>query len=140
MAIEETKDLRLIETILTHPSIWDNISQGLDAFSYEHPSLDGWVYALSKDEQGEIVGLYITHPGEYGWKIHANLLPEGRKDSHKRTKEFLDWVEDRIGCEKVYCSIPLEFEHIIKHAYNQGFKFNSVEDGEAIMVKEYGRG
>ena len=112
--LERTDDHELINSILKSDGIWEHIGGKGSTDDFKAP-VDGEIHYLLVTEGKEVAGLFILHPGEYGLKIHANMLPDFRgKIAEQAAQDALDYgfrIDDTI-----YAEIPEEYPNVIGFA------------------------
>ena len=131
MTFERSRDWKLIKAVVTHPKVYDHVS---DDFS---PSQDDWQpiendamwYVLSKDGE-EVLGLWAFHPiNGICYEVHTCLLPSSWGErAHTAVKELVPWVWENMPCKRVVTQVPkynrIAF-YFAKHAGLQEFGVNA---------------
>jgi hypothetical protein len=118
--------------VLTHPTIWPHISEGVDVSPEEYdPPIDDSDHFIRV--QG---GLFILHPYEDGWKIHANMIERGRAalNGYAIAEQYA--LEN--GIKRLYAVIPEINPNVRAFAESVGFSEYQFKDGEHYMKQEIG--
>jgi hypothetical protein len=125
--ITETYDMEIVNSILTHPDIWSDISPtGVEPFDIPYHA--ECLYFLFNDMSGVI----IFHPFLDGMKIHPNIIAK------ERGKLAYEAVEASIQVvlkdyQSVYAEIDVELKHVIRFAKTLGFKWIESSDRELFV-------
>lgn len=127
-----TYDTAYIKSVLTHPTIWPNISDGADIKpeDYEPPMDEENIYLRVPG------GLFILHPFEDGLMIHANMVERGDVAT-RGVNAAMDWALAH-GAKKLYAEIPNEFPNVRAFAERSGFYEYKVFDDMHYFIKELG--
>ena len=121
MIIKQTTDKAIIKEIMTHPEIWEAITNdGCDIEKWE-PRED-YMYILGTIE-GKAVGLFIIHMTDIGiHQCHVQLLPDMRKlYSLEFGKITMEWFWNNTKINKLFALIPDIYPNVKKFAELQGF-------------------
>lgn len=111
-----TTDAKYIKTVLTHPTIWPHISQGVDVEPEKYdPPIDDETHFLKVDG-----GLFILHPYKDGMKIHANMIERG-KAALKAYAQVEEYAKE-LGVKVLYAVIPEINPNVTAFAKGVGFK------------------
>jgi RimJ/RimL family protein N-acetyltransferase len=113
---ERSTDYELCKRILTHPRIYDHISDDFspDPADYEpidHPSV--W-YVIVRDTpdtdnaDAELLGLWMLQPlNGVCWEIHTALLPNAWGERGRRAaKHMAQWVWEHTTCRRLVTNVP----------------------------------
>lgn len=123
------EDIDVINSILQHPDIWENIAGDVEPF--DTPFMHEHAYFIIGDNQG----LVIYHKFLDGVKIHTNILPEKRHGaSYEAINETMQHIFD-LGITRIYAEIDDKFPNVIKAAIVNGFSMLS-SDERNLFVKE----
>lgn len=124
-----TYDKEYIKAVLTHPTIWPNISDGVEINpkDYEPPMDEDNIY-LKVDG-----GLFILHPFADGHKFHANMIERGDRAT-EATKDAFAWAKAQ-GIKTLYAEIHERFKNVIAYAKRSGFKEFSVVNKKHFFIK-----
>jgi hypothetical protein len=116
LIIRETKNVNEIKSVLCHPSIYPEISDGVDLKSddIEIP-FDGVVYLAGYDN--EVIGISCLHFFKDGLKLHPNVLPEYRL---KYGRDFVRLCISMVNCP-LYVEIPNRRKRLLNLANKLGF-------------------
>ena len=128
--IRETRNMDIVNSILTIPEIWKDIApEGIDAFDMPYDS--DFLYYMANDSDGVI----IFHPYRDGLKIHPNFIPDRRgKAAYRAIDESIQSVFER-GVTSVYAEINRNLKHVIRCAKALGFSL--LESGERDLLVRY---
>ena len=125
ICIDRTYDKNLIRAILTDPRIWDSIAEDGQEVGMFEVDLNKNMF-LAVNHKGACIGIYILHVfNGCTLQIHANLLPEYRKDfATESGQKMLDWFRDKSPekYEKLIAYIPVIYPHVYHFTMNRGFK------------------
>ena len=134
--IEQVWDEDLILSVLKEPRIWETISddgQSSDKFVIDVEAEDYYFLAAAKDNV--CVGIYIIHPfNSCTLEVHANILPEYRKECAKISCQMaLKWVYENTPekYQKLMARIPEIYPEVYHFTLHQGF------NDEGRLVKGY---
>lgn len=127
-----TTDKQYIKSVLTHPTIWPHISEGVDVDPEEYdPPIDDSDHCIRVEG-----GLFIFHPYEDGWKIHANMVERG-KAALRGYAQAEQYAIDN-GVKRLYAVIPEINPNVKAFAEKVGFSEYQFKDGEHYMKQEIG--
>ena len=136
ICIERTFDKSLILSILTDDGIWPLVSaddQPAEEFEVDVEMDDFYYLAVIKNEL--VIGLYVLHPfNSASLEIHANILPQYRKDFAAQSAEkVLQWFDENVSSEfqKLVARIPSLYPNVyhftLKHGFqSEGYLINAV--------------
>lgn len=107
---EPTQDLELVRHLITHPSIWPEVTDDFsgnpeDFVPFNHPLI---LHLLVKDEQSQLMGMWrFTAHNTVCWEVHTCILPEhrGRKAIHAG-REALHWIWTNTRCLRLITNVP----------------------------------
>lgn len=127
--IERSTDYALIRGILTHPSVYEQISDDCSPPAAEYRPIESeaiW-YAVVWDGN-ELLGLWMLVPQNgICWEIHTALLPHARGARAYRAAALMQaWVWLNTPCRRLITNIPAD---------NRPAHFFAVAAG----MQEYGR-
>ena len=118
----------LVNSILTHPDIWADISGGLPEF--DAPYMPNCLYFMVNDGDGVI----IYNPFLDGMEIHPNFIPEKRgKYAYQAIEQTIQTVFS-MGYKSIYAEIDVELIHVIRCAKHLGFNQLKV-DNNVLLVR-----
>lgn len=122
---------------MTEPQIWQEICGNYsDIISEFQPVRDNYIYLVGYDKL-DIVGLFIIHSSEFGYKCHIQVIPERRK---KNAIEFgekvIQWTWDNTDINKLTALIPSNLTNVIRFAETQGFKNAGSINEDCLMTIE----
>lgn len=123
ISFEISQDWKLIKAIVTHPKIYDHVS---DDFS---PEADAWepvndpavTYVLVKDGE-EILGLWaFTRQNGVCFEVHTCLLPNSWGErAHMAVQKLVGWVWENLPALRVITQVPAYNRHALKFAHLAG--------------------
>lgn len=124
MIVSKTTDVNEIKSVLCHPDIYPEISEGvdLDPEDIKIP-FEGWAYVGGYDK--EIIGVSCFNCFRDGLKIHPNVLPEYRL---KYGRDFVRLCISMVNCP-LYAEIPNHRKRLLNLATKLGF--DSIENNSA---------
>ena len=125
--LKRTTDINEINSVLKHPYIWPRISdknQNKDEFT---PPLDEVHYLLDEGV------LFVLHPVDDGYKIHANVTPESREKAEEAAKEALRYGFIELQAKEISAEIPEKYGEVygfaVKFMKDVGFA-----DGNHLLL------
>ena len=125
MIVERTFDVDLIESVLLRPEIKAVISEdGVDEFK---PNVNDDIWLVMSD--GDVIAVYhLQRLNGIMLQIHANVLPEHRKQHAKETgQKALDWIVENLPeIHKVVAFIPALYPNVRDFTASFGFKIEGV--------------
>ena len=127
MNVRRSTDAAEIKRLLTTPGLWECISWGADADTFEPPIMDSLIYLIAEAE-GEPVGVFFMHPhSPVTATVHINMLPDCRgKDATKAGRLFLAWAHTQTDYQKLIAEIPEVFPNVRAFAERMGFEVEGV--------------
>lgn len=125
---ERTEDIDSIKAIMTHDALWPLVSDdGMVKEDYVPNTDDCWLLMKSGNA---VIGLYHIHPhNSVTLEIHAQVLPEYRKEHSKQTGEAaLKWIINSApkSYQKVIAQIPAVHMNVIKFTQSFGFQLEGL--------------
>lgn len=124
--ITATRNMDVVNEILSVPEIWEAISDGIPLF--EMPYMPDVTYFLVNERDGVI----IFHPFRDGVKIHPNIVPEKRGRLAYQAVEAACQEMHKIY-RNIYAEIAPELVHIIRFAKHLGFRHLQSGDRELLV-------
>lgn len=106
---EETEDLALVKSIITHPAIYQGAKDDSSPPPAECDVLETQArYVLVRCDDGEIGGLFALWPhSRIVWEVHTCLLPHvWGEDALEIAKGLLAWTWDNTPCVRLVTSVP----------------------------------
>jgi RimJ/RimL family protein N-acetyltransferase len=113
ITFERSTDYALVRRILTHPRIYDKISDDHspareDYRPIEHPSV--W-YVVARDvypEGHDLLGLWMLHPlNGICWEVHTALMPVAWGEKGLEAAHLLpDWIWENTPCRRIVTNVP----------------------------------
>lgn len=127
MDIRRSYDPAEIKRVLTTPGLWECISWGADAESFDPPILDELIYLVAEVD-GEAKGLFFIHPhSPVTAKVHVNMLPDCRgHEASEAGRLFLAWAHNHTDYQKLIAEIPEVFPNVRAFAERMGFEVEGV--------------
>lgn len=122
--IVRTFNAELIRLIVTHPAIWDAVSDdGVQKEQYNAPVADSVYWLLVLDGE-EILGAYFLHPHNHvTYEIHTCLLPNSWGEKAKKAAQLvLSWVFSNTICLKVITHVPENNVLALRYAKRAGLQ------------------
>lgn len=124
ISIERIYNKELIRKILTDDRIWSTIAEDGQLPGLFEVELDKNIF-LGIFNENICMGIYILHAfNGCTLKIHANMLPEYRKEYATETGEkILEWFRDEAleKYQKLVAMIPEIYPHVYHFTINRGF-------------------
>lgn len=123
MLVDRCFDVEVVRSILTHPDIYDRISEdgALPREDYIPPMI-GCAYVLGI-VGAEPIGVMIYHPiNGVTWECHVQVLPEFRRShAEEFTQKAIAWAWD-MGAKKIVAQIPVIHPNVRQFALKCGFE------------------
>lgn len=124
MIAQRTFDIKLINSIMFHPEIFDCVSEdNQDVGSQEFDvNADCWVSMMVDDK---CIGVYNMHPlNSATLEAHAHILPEYRKaHSNNSIVKMFEWILNE--CPEMYqkfiVNIPSIYPNVKRFCLRNGF-------------------
>ena len=109
--IERSFDYDLIRGILTHSSVWHDISDDLSPSPAEYRPIESeaiW-YAVVWDGN-ELLGLWMLCPQNgVCWEIHTALLPHARgARAYQAASLMKAWIWENTPCRRLITNVPVD--------------------------------
>lgn len=125
MILERTFDIDKINSVLKHPDIWPSVSdEGSDIETFEPPMGDNH-YLFDEGV------LFILHPYDEDWEIHANVLPDYRNKAKEAAEETLEYGFIELKADRIIARIPEKYGNVY------GFALKFMKDEGYIDDKHY---
>lgn len=132
--VERSWDKNLIRSILVDDRIWKTIAEDGEKSGLFEVDLEKNIF-LAINRMDVCIGIYILHAFNGSTlEIHANILPEYRKDFATESGEkMLVWFKDNgpEKYQKLIAMIPALYPHVYHFTLNRGFK------DEGLLKKAY---
>lgn len=127
MIITRCYDVDIVRSILTHPDIYDRISEdGAPSAESYQPNMDSATFLVGVVDAMPI-GVFIVHQiNGVTWECHLQVLPEHRKN---HASEFLTRCIDLVsnaGVKKIVAQIPYLYPNVKDFALRHGFHIEGV--------------
>lgn len=119
---EETKDFKIIESILKHPVLF-SIINGIDADINKFKVDPLWSYLLLKKDK-EVIGCFRFRLfTRITIEAHVAILPEhhGSVTVDEVSRVAIQWAKEQ-GYKKIFCPVPVNCPHVIKFITRLGYK------------------
>lgn len=135
MEIVRTKDMKLVNSILTHPGITKTIDP--DNLGIPYPSNKGGYIYITSFLKEIPVGLAIFHPTPTDLsdlQIHVQILPEyrNRYKLELAVKGML-WIWENTNVDSILAYIGLEHPTIRAYGLAQGFVIEKDHEGKEVF-------
>ncbi len=127
MLITRCYDCDVVRSILTHPAIYDRISEdGSPAREDYIPDMVSAAYIVGI-VGAEPIGVMIYHPiNGVTWECHVQVLPEYRKDyADQFLQESVRWAWD-MGALKIVAQVPFLYSNVKDFGVRHGFVVEGV--------------
>ena len=124
MKIKRTFNVKLVESVLTDPIIWEAISGGTsDRASYTIQDKRINIYLLGYEDD-ELIGLAIVHPNmRKDWFCHFQVFKPKRKNfALLFAKSALEWIWSNTEIPNLSASIPVNHPNVKAFSVSMGFK------------------
>jgi hypothetical protein len=132
MRIERCHDAKVVREFLMRPEMYETVAE--DGFDEFEPDMEGdcWL-CLYLDE---LIAIYqVRQRNSVMVEIHANVLPEYRKDYSKQTGQMaLRWLLDNTRACKVIAEVPVIYPNVRAFAEQFGFEV------EGKLAESYSKG
>ena len=128
MIIRRCLDVDLIRKIMTHPVIYEAISEDGAPWRDEYvPEMSGHWYLIGWVNDTPI-GLMIYHPvNGVTMECHVHVLPEYREEyAHEFGQQVLTWAWNNLPVHKIVAQIPVIYPNVIAFAEKNGFIIEGV--------------
>jgi RimJ/RimL family protein N-acetyltransferase len=130
---ERSFDYELIRQILTHPKIYDHISDDGSPAREEYQPIEHeaiW-YVIVRDvrEEGEdLLGLWMFTPqNAVCWEVHTALLPCAWGPAGQRAARLLpEWIWANTPCRRIVTNVPETNRLALHFAAKAGMKVYGV--------------
>ena len=127
--ITQTFNMDIVNSILSHPSIWPEIS---DVEPFDVAYMPDVLYFLMNEADGVV----IFHPFRDGCKIHPNVIPEKRgKAAYKAVDDACKEMFSR-GYPCIYAEIDRKLVHVIRFAKALGFNVLESNDRDLLVRRK----
>lgn len=135
LKVERCFNSDIIKTILTHPWIYERISEDGQKLSDSMLNFEKNCFLKLRNEADEIIGCYILHAFNGATlQIHANVLPSFREKYAKQSGHaVLDWIKKNSPphFQKIIALIPEIYPDVYHFTRKFGFK------DEGLLLKAY---
>jgi len=136
MKIEQTKDIGLIIDVVTHPSIWPNVSDdSIESEDYS-PTIEGLIWLKVFDDN--LLGIYMIQRHNFiNYEIHTCMLPNSWGEKAKQASRLvLDWIFANTECIKLVTHVPEDNPLALRYAKKAGL---IVEGNNRKSIMKKGR-
>ena len=125
--ITETNNMDIVNSILSHPDIWPEISPDIPPFDVAY--MPDVLYFLMNEADGVV----IFHSFRDSVKIHPNVLPKYRgKAAYEAVNEAIEEMFSR-GYPCIYAEIDRKLTHVIRFAKALGFNLLESNDRDLLV-------
>ena len=125
MRFERTRDMALVRSILTWPSLYDwHSDDGSPAREdYDPPQSDAIWYILARDNE-TILGIWMLVPhNAIEYEVHTCLLPgHGYRRGRTAARECADWIWANTPARRLITKVPAFNRIAYKFAIDAGFE------------------
>jgi hypothetical protein len=130
MRFERTRDMALVRSILTWPTLYDwHSDDGSPAREdYDPPESDAIWYILARDHE-TILGLWtLVRKNAIEYEVHMNLLPgHGYRRGRVAAREAIAWVWQNTPARRLIAAIPAYNRMAYRFALDAGFQMVGVD-------------
>ncbi|MBL4591200.1 MAG: GNAT family N-acetyltransferase [Phycisphaerales bacterium] len=126
--IDRTFDMELVREIITHPKIYDHVSDDFSPAPEDFIPIDpDSVYYLTPIHNGTVMGVFFVHSHNgICYEVHTCILPEYHGAlALKAAKDLIKWVFEETPCMKLITNVP-SFNPL---AYRFALKAGMVKEG-----------
>ena len=124
---DRSQDYELVRKILTHPRIYDKISDDFspardDYRPIEHDAV--WYVIVRESEDGALFGLWMFHPQNgICWEVHTALLPIAYGVPGRLAAQLLpSWIWKHTPCRRIVTNVPSTNRLALRFAIAAGMK------------------
>ena len=135
ITFERTHDLELVRSILTHPRIFDKISDDYSPPASEYRPVESeavW-YVIARDVQEagtDTLGLWMFVPQNgVCWEVHTALLPVAWGDiGLEAARELPAWIWAHTPCRRIVTNVPVSNRLALHFAMRAGMRVYGVNE------------
>ena len=127
MILRETVDAAYIKAVITHPAIWQWVSDD-DCIEQDYwPVIHEAISYLVPESDGVALGvLMLIKCNAVTVELHTALLPEHRKDIVEVFAKLKEWASDK-GYTRIRTWIPAHNRHAYAASKRVGFELVGTE-------------
>lgn len=136
---ERTTDLEFVRTVMTHPKIWDGISDDgsppPDQFSpADSPAIH---YVVAHDETG-LIGVWAFYPqNSVCFDVHTMMMPRARgRRAVDAAQSVAAWMFEQTACKKITTTVPSCNPQALWFAKKAGMKVIGVNEKSFVKNGE----
>ena len=127
MLVARCYDIDVVRAILTHPAIYECISEdGTPSREDFIPPMIGAAYVVGI-VGAEPIGIVMFHPiNVITWECHVQVLPEYREDhADEFAEKAVGWAWD-MGVQKLVAQIPFLYPNVRDFGLRHGFQVEGI--------------
>jgi RimJ/RimL family protein N-acetyltransferase len=118
---QPTQDLALIRSVITHPKIWEHVSDDYSGApeSFEPPR----ALYLAVHDGAELLGVFMVHPhNAINWEVHTCLMPNAWGARAKAAAQAaIAWMWANTPAERLITNVPVPNRLALRFAKQAGF-------------------
>lgn len=118
MTFERCRDYGLIRSIMTHPRVYQHISDdgSPDVAEFQPVESEALWYVVVRDGE-KVLGLWLLVPqNSICWEIHTCLLPEAYGQTGRRAAvEMAEWIWANTPCRRLITTVPVS--NLLAHRF-----------------------
>lgn len=119
---QPTEDLTLVRSVITHPQIWDHVS---DDYSGQPESFVPAAQALylAMYDDSELLGVFLVHPhNTVCWEVHTCLLPNAwGPRARVAAQSAIAWMWQHTAARRLITNVPVTNRLALRFARQSGF-------------------
>jgi RimJ/RimL family protein N-acetyltransferase len=134
-----THDLDIVQRVLTHPKIYDHISDDLspDVSQYRPPDHPAMWYVLVhdlEDNRPELLGCFVFHPQNgVCWEVHTALLPNSWGErAHEAADLLPEWIWTNTPCRRIVTNVPTTNRLALAFAIRAGMRIYGINEASYL--------
>lgn len=139
ITFERSTDYGLIRRILTHPRIWDKISDDYSPPVREYQPIkhDAVWYVVVRDakpEGAELLGLWMFVPQNgVCWEVHTALMPCAWGDvGLEAARQLPAWIWANTPCRRIVTNVPSTNRLALHFAVKAGMRIYGVNQASYL--------
>ncbi len=122
---ERTTDLELVRSIITHPKIYDHVSDdGCPPADQFKPLDNPVIWYVLVVECEVLLGMWTFMPQNTAcWEVHTCLLPVAWGDlGREAAKAMAEWIWKNTPCRRLVTNVPVMNRMALKFAKAAGME------------------
>lgn len=123
MRFERTQNPQLIREVLTHPRIWDAISDDFSPAREEfQPAMNEALWYVAVYDGAELLGIFLFVPqSRICWEVHTCLLPHSWGiRATEAAEEVARWIWANTPCRRIITNVPAYNRLALRFAKHAG--------------------